>query len=190
MRLTHLTDLSGTRWLAQSDTPAEQLITLGPNGFPAYARLRYLPDPDRADQLETEANIAADHPNWGALAAQALQILQPHTNTADDCYFCYWEGMPGRHLSDRERAGPMLELPHRRYVVLRGSLRDHPDPRAGSAPPPAFVWPADRRWCFTSDVDPHWAGIGANPAAIAALLADPDIDVVPARPGEQIPRYW
>jgi hypothetical protein len=54
---------------------------------------------------------------------------------------------------------------------------------------PAFIWPADRRWCFTSDVDPHWAGIGGEAAAIDALIAADDIDVVRADPAVPAPAY-
>lgn len=56
-------------------------------------------------------------------------------------------------------------------------------------PYPAFVWPADRAWCVAADVDPHWAGIGADTAAIDRLVADPHLDVVPADPREDQPCY-
>jgi hypothetical protein len=55
--------------------------------------------------------------------------------------------------------------------------------------PPAFMWPADHAWCIASDVDPHWAGIGAATAAIDELLADPRLDLVPALPSEIQPAY-
>jgi hypothetical protein len=60
----------------------------------------------------------------------------------------------------------------------------------GPIAPPAFVWPAVRRWCFTSDVDPHWAGIGASIAAINALVSEASLDVLPARPDERQPLYY
>jgi hypothetical protein len=49
-------------------------------------------------------------------------------------------------------------------------------------PNPAFIWPADRAWCVTNDVDPHWAGIAATAAAIDDLLASPALDMVRADP--------
>jgi len=52
----------------------------------------------------------------------------------------------------------------------------------------AFVWPADHRWCFASDVDPHWAGIGAEQVAIDRLVGDPGLDVVRVQPNEIPPR--
>ena len=56
-------------------------------------------------------------------------------------------------------------------------------------PGPAFIWPGDRTWCLANDVDPHWAGIGADSAAIDELLADPRLDVVPADPHHAPPHY-
>lgn len=91
--------------------------------------------------------------------------------------------------------GALVHLPHRSYALLRGSLEaiDGWEDELGGGqpiPPPAFVWPADRRWCFANDVDPHWAGIGAEDAAIKALLADPELDVVRARPDDAQPLYY
>ena len=56
--------------------------------------------------------------------------------------------------------------------------------------PPAFVWPADHAWIFVSDVDPHWAGIGASRAAIEELIDDPVLDVVAADPNLTQPYYY
>ena len=55
--------------------------------------------------------------------------------------------------------------------------------------PPAFAWPSDRSWCFASDVDPHYAGVGASEAAVRALLAAPGLDAVRAEPGRRQPTY-
>lgn len=52
--------------------------------------------------------------------------------------------------------------------------------RRRNIPPPTFVWPADHRWCYSSDVDPRWAGIGASAAAIEPLTRRSDVDVVRA----------
>lgn len=91
-----------------------------------------------------------------------------------------------------------VRFPDRAYYLFRGSLTDFGDygqadylpgmPRT-DMPNPAFVWPADRTWCFAKDVDPHWAGIGADRAAISDLLAAPGLDVVPADPAAPQPAY-
>ena len=166
-----------------SPTPPWQLVTFGPVGFELYARLRYIPDPTRPGQQEHEADVPDDQPLDESQAARALGILGAFTDTPEECYFCFWEGMGGDFLSSDVLQGPLVSVPHRRYVLFTGRLGDE------LTEVPAFVWPADRRWCFTSDVDPHWAGIAAERAAIDALLADPKLDVVEARPDETPPAY-
>jgi hypothetical protein len=54
---------------------------------------------------------------------------------------------------------------------------------------PAFVWPADHRWCLAADVDPHYAGVGASEDAVHALLALPDLDVVRTDPAAPQPHF-
>jgi hypothetical protein len=172
-----------------SRTAPDQLVTFGPAGFETYARLRYLPDPSYPGQAEADADVSDNHPSWISQARRALRDLAAFTDTPDECYFCFWEGMAGSFLSRAELEGPLVSVPHRRYVLFAGRLSDGlagADDRAHGepCPVPAFVWPADRRWCFASDVDPHWAGIGAERAAIERLLEDPELDVVEARPNE------
>jgi hypothetical protein len=60
--LRHCTDTSAADWLVNSPTPPWQLITFGPLGFEAYARLRYIPDPTRPGQQEHEADVPHDQP--------------------------------------------------------------------------------------------------------------------------------
>jgi hypothetical protein len=194
MVLVHATETAAAEWLVGSQTPQIQLITFGPVGYEAYARLRYIPDPIGPDQLETDADIPADHEFWAPQARRALNVLAEFTDTPDECFFCLWDGTAGDVLSAAERQGPLVTVPYRRYVLFTGRLRDYLDADGGpfdgdSGPVPAFVWPADRRWCFTSDVDPHWAGIGADRSAIERLLGTPGLDVVRAVPSERPPGY-
>jgi hypothetical protein len=193
MVLVHTTDTAPAAWLVSSPTPPQQLITIGPAGYEAYARLRYIPDPTSPGQLETDADIPPDHPLWGSQARRALAALGEFTDTADECYFCIWEGVAGNVLSANELQGPLITLPHRRYVLFTGRLSDYTEAGSGrfddSGPVPAFVWPADRRWCFTSDVDTHWAGIGADQVAVERLLSIASLDVVRAIPNDRPPAY-
>lgn len=134
----------------------DQLITFGPAGYEAYARLRYIPDPTSPGQDETDAAVPAGHPLWAAQARRALNVLADVTDTPNECFFCIWEGTPGDVLSATELQGPRVTLPHRRYVLFAGRLKDFIEVGDGPfdgdcGPVPAFVWPADRRWCFTSD---------------------------------------
>jgi hypothetical protein len=94
--------------------------------------------------------------------------------------------------------GPKVVVPNRAYFLFRGSVSDLGDWGSADAwpgqprlhmPDPAFIWPADQAWCVANDVDPHWAGIGADVSAIDQLRADSRLDVVPADPSQAQPYY-
>ena len=94
--------------------------------------------------------------------------------------------------------GPKVDVPNRAYYLFRGSVTDFGDWGAAEEwpgqprlhmPDPAFIWPADHTWCIANDVDPHWAGIGADVSTIDQLLADPRLDVVAADPRQDQPAY-
>ncbi len=185
-------DVSPASWIAHTGLPDSQLLGFGPADFDAYARLRFIPDPTRPGQEETDADIEQDHPHDREQTRRALDLLGAFTSTPDDLYFCVWDGwtQTGDFASGR---GPWVVTPIRRFLLFRGALSD-----VGSGDSilgadgylPAFAWPADRSWLFTKDVDPHWAGIGGSPAAIDALLASNDLDVVRAQPSEPQPHYY
>jgi hypothetical protein len=194
VRLRYQADVSAADWLIQSDTPDLQLISFGPATFVAYARLRFIPDPLGPDQKESDVELPEGHLSDIEQSRRALHLLAPFTSTPEECYFCLWEGYSDAPLPPPVQGGPLVELPHRRYALLRGALQDidawETDIGAGQIiAPPALVWPADHRWCFVSDVDPHWAGIGAEQAAIDALLSEHQLDIVAARPAELQPQY-
>ncbi len=193
-RLRSCPDTTAADWLVRSGTPPGRLILFGPAGYEAFARLRFIPDPSRPGQHEADVDLPDDHPSDIAQARRALHRLARFTSTPQECYFCVWEGYSDIALPPDVRNRPPVDVPHRRYALLRGSLDAidrWEDGLGGGQPvaPPAFVWPADHRWCFASDVDPHWAGIGAERAAVDALVADPGLDVVPARPTDDQPWY-
>ena len=194
-RLAYCPDTTAAEWLVRSGTPAMQLINFGPARFAAFARLRFIPDPSRPGQAETDVEVPDGHPVEIAQARRALHLLAPFTSTPQECYFCLWEGYSDAPLPAEARSGPLVEVPHRRYALFRGALGavDAWEAELGDGrniAPPAFVWPADHRWCFARDVDPHWAGIGAEQAAVDALVGDPELDVVPADPAKDQPSYY
>ena len=194
MTLEFCSNLSAADWIVQAQIPWEQLVYFGPPDFPAYARLRFIPDPTAPGQEEADANVAEDHPSDINQTRRALEQLRRFTATPEDCYFCVWEGYPNLSFSGSVPHRPMVTIPHRRYFLLHGSLTDLSSWQAtldgvGSFPP-AFAWPADHSWCFACDVDPHWAGIGAEQAAVDALLNAPELDVVPAQPTRPQPTYY
>jgi hypothetical protein len=193
--LTPATDLAPADWITGSTTPFERLITFGPAGFDAYARLRFIPDPLGPEQNEADVSVPDDHLHDLVQAQLALHRLSDFTESAADCFFLVWEGYSDVSFPPQVAETSMVVLPHRRYALFQGPLIsiDKFAEELGSGrsiAPPAFVWPADHRWCFTSDVDPHWAGIGANAAAIDALVSDAFLDIVPARADEPQPLYY
>ncbi|MGH3924283.1 MAG: hypothetical protein ACRDTT_15710 [Pseudonocardiaceae bacterium] len=210
-----------------SDRMWQQLVCFGPEGFPAYARLRFLPDPAYEGQSESDVGVDVDvdenAPTGTAQLRAALQTLTRHTRTPEDCYFCLWEGWGsdiqgggGVFIADWQTGtvrpgpqvapafppsvlhGPKVVVPHRAYYLFRGPVSDFGDWEAAQEwpgqprlqmPDPAFIWPADHAWCVANDVDPHWAGIGADVSAIDRLLGDPRLDVVAADPRQDQPAY-
>jgi hypothetical protein len=210
--LRHCTDVSAADWVANSRVPWGQLVKFGPAGFPAYARLRFIPDPVREGQDEADVDVGPDWPSERELLGEALQVLRQHTGTADECYFCVWDGWGAEWITAVAALGqpppgvqlPMVDIgfddpprsknPDRSYFLLRGGVSDFLDPDGAWAEipepvEPAFVWPADHAWCVAFDVDPHYAGIGASTAAIDELVRHPGLDVVRAIPDAHQPHY-
>ena len=70
-------------------------MTPGPAGFPAYARVRFIPDPTYQGQHEWEADLDAspgETEQWRAL----LQLLATETSDPSDCYLGLWVSAPVR----------------------------------------------------------------------------------------------
>jgi len=156
-------DLSAADWITASDQPWEQLVGFGPEGFPAYARLRFLPDPAYEGQGENDVDVDDAHDETAQLRV-ALETLARHTRTPDDCYFCLWDGWgtdiqggDGARTLDYQTGtvsrgpliapafppsvlhGPKVVVPHRAYFLFRGSISDFGDWGAADA------WPGQPR---------------------------------------------
>jgi hypothetical protein len=192
--LKFCSDMSAADWIVQAQIPWKQLVYFGPPDFPAYARLRFIPDPTKPGQEEADANVAEDDPSDIKQTRQAFAYLRRFTATPENCYFCVWEGYSGLDVPPSVLRRPMVTIPHRQYFLLHGSLSDLGSRHETLGPvgsfPPAFAWPANQSWCFAHDVDPHWAGIGGEQALIDTLLNAPELDVVPAQPAEPQPTYY
>jgi hypothetical protein len=198
MALELCSDLSAAAWLERSDEPWSVLTTFGPSGYPSYARLRFLPDPAFEGQPEGDADFDRAPYNtnqWPVL----LEHLASHTHTPDDCFFCLWDGWAE---VQRTRLGPKLGIPGgsdppiRGYFVFHGSLSDFglwgpPDiwPEEPPTHEPAFIWPADHKWCVANDVDPHYAGVSGQHQLTEQLARDQRLDVVDADPRLDQPVY-
>lgn len=175
-------------WIVNSDEPWQELAGFGPAGFEAYARLRFMPDPDDASDTDDEEvdEPSADQAKVGALC----ELLHSATATPDDCYFAIWDGWPNESTLMHQTA--QMQIPNRAYYLLHGALSDFGQwgVRETGHNPAAFVWPADHAWCIASDVDDHWAGIGASAETIARLLTQTDLDIVTADPDSGAPAQY
>ena len=183
MQFRHADSAEPATWISR--LTFQEATTFGPPVFESHVRLRFIPDPIRPGQSENEIEVPEGHPSDLDQARRAISHLTAHTTTPDRCYLCIWDGYHYDHLP----AGPRVavDLPHRRYLLLEGGLdgvQSWESDLGLGAPlvPPALVWPADHAWIFVSDVDPHWAGIGAHQQAIDELLSDPVLDIVVADP--------
>ena len=91
---------------------------------------------------------------------------------------------PVRERWARERAAeadiPQLHLPARDHDVFAGPLGRTARPfRFGMwEQSPSMWWPADRAWFVATEVDGFSTYVGASRAAIAAVLASPDLEGV------------
>ena len=146
MAITWARSTSEGQWLGASGAPWWQAVGYGPTGFEAYARVRYIPDPVRPGMAEADVELPEDHPRDLDQGRAALAVLAAFTSTPQDCWFAVWEGCSS---SLELPAGlPALELPHRRYGLLRGALTDlaswEETVHTQLDAPPAFVSPVDR----------------------------------------------
>ncbi len=162
MALIPCSDISAAGWIMASDRPWDQLVGFGPEAFPAYGRLRFLPDPDDEGQRENDLDFDVAETETAQLRV-VLESLTRHTSTPDDCYFCLWDGWADIEGGDGARVldvrqgttskgpliapafppsvleGPKVVVPNREYYLFRGSIGDFGDWGA------AEMWPGQPR---------------------------------------------
>jgi len=133
-------------------------------------------------------------PHAGALPRAVLgalcELLAAHTTTPDTCFVGVWEGYgwlePGRFRTLR------LQLPERTHLVFRAPLEAAADVgwtgfdgsfvRAA----PSIIWPADRVWFVSTDVDQDSTFVGGSRGLLEALVADRRLEVWPVAPTDPI----
>lgn len=114
------------------------------------------------------------------LLTHLVETLAKFTTTPDVGVAGIWEGFGGYTFPP----GPRLELPHRNHVLFEVGATAFSDPtwldraiwcRTPDDRPqtPAILWPDDRAWVLTNDVDDEYSFIGGSRDLIDALVADP-----------------
>ena len=119
------------------------------------------------------------------VASRLAAVLHRHTTTPEDCWFGVWAGFGW--IADVP-ASAQASLLGRDYWLLRGPIDLA---AANTAPEPAeqsvnIWWPADRAWCVVTDIDLMSTYVGGSTACIDALLAAPDLEVVPAAVSDRV----
>lgn len=185
-------DASAGQWLIDQNLPWYRLAGRGPVGFEKYLRVLFIPDPDFPGQRTSDVDFEQKISELAQVGV-ALDLLSHYTTTPDECYFALWDGWSSIDIASQ----PRFEVPNRDYFLFRGSLADYAnwssdDPILwpyGDSPDPAFIWPADRAWCITNDVDPHFATVAGSAEAVDRVLAETAIDTVTDHPDIE-PPYW
>ena len=114
-------------------------------------------------------------------------------------WFLLWDGLG--NVDPRAFEGHRkVEHRGRSYHLLHGPLAA----RDRFANPPNYIWPDDRAWCLTTDIDFYWAYIAGTTPCVDEVIATPVLDAYatapsnPARSGMDIindpdgviPRQW
>lgn len=142
-------------------------------------------------------------PRRGHLVPEVLgplcDLLAGHTATAQDCWFCLWEGwgwitgspaigflgsdeQVSPAFSPEELSRPRVHLPFRNYLLLTGPL--HAALQIGEWPrsdwfvpqSPNLFWPADRAWCVATEIDFDSTLLGGTRELVEAVLQAPALD--------------
>lgn len=216
MMFSPCSDVSAAQWIAARDQQWWDLVTLGPTGFPAYARLRFIPDPAYDGQSEHEGARQAGFRSASGILSESEQLriavgtLQQHPGSSTEGYLMMWDGYGHEMIpepvlgtsrvviTDNEGSRDPSVSPAREYYLVRVSLSNFVSGavedswQASTGLPmhvPAFIWPADHTWCIASDVDPHWAGTGAEQDLIDNLVTEQRLDVVRVEKDQKLPFY-
>jgi len=135
------------------------------------------------------------------IAQRLVAVLSAHTDQPDHGFFGIWEGWDvgttifafPNGTTDRakqaaeeardaevaawrglaESAGS-IEVPQRPMHLVCGPLVAIEELRD----PPSLWWPTDKRWCVGTDVDLMTTYVGGSSAAVEALLADDQLEVL------------
>lgn len=136
--------------------------------------------------LERPEDGALPRPSLAAL----VEGLAVHTRTPEACFVGVWEG---RGWPDVARFGQgRLQLPERAHLIFEGPLVAVLDlgwsaySGAFVHEAPSIIWPTDRAWFVSTDVDLDSTFMGGSSALVDALRSDDRLEVWPVSPSDSI----
>jgi len=155
-----------------------------------------------ATQTETPPPWRGQGPQQGRLylpdAEVIAEVLRGCTSTPEQCFFGLWagygfggtpfvsEGSPPAvplpdPIPDAVRTGPLVELPHREYLLYEGPVEAITATASlGHGQTANLAWPADHVWCLASEIDLAWTYVGGSELLVERLLAEERIEALPA----------
>lgn len=143
-------------------------------------------------------------------ARALVDVLARHTTTPGRCWFAAWEGFGSLEdgsmmISFGVNGGaparapepmspelyrkkpvhlPTFQVPGRGYYLAKGPVTAALETVYGmtsSYQSASIWWPEDRAWCVATEIDFDWTYVGGSTECIAAVLASPDLEALPAR---------
>lgn len=142
------------------------------------------------------------------LARALVGVLGGHTPTPERCWFAAWEGwgdyrdgsavvltigaspddtptaLPPGTYREKPTDRPTFNVPGRGYYLAEGPLTAALDTVYGvtwAYQSASIWWPDDRAWCVATEVDFDWTYVGGSTECIAAVLANPQLEALPAQ---------
>jgi hypothetical protein len=208
-------DTSPAEWIGDALSPATfEVRMMVPDGFQAYARVffPFAAQPVYRDgrQVDNERFIWTEVASANCKTAHALMeaetistgsaygggtglygsfseeqedalwpILERHTTSLTG-WFLRWDGFGGLDPRPFE-AQPKVEHGGRSYHLLHGAL----GARAGFDAAPSYVWPDDRAWCLTRDIDWYWAYTAGTTRCVDDIVATHVLDAYVTEPSNR-----
>jgi hypothetical protein len=115
-----------------------------------------------------------------------VDVLRPHTDSPEHCWFGLWEGWAD-DLPDELRSAAVLQVPERHMYLHEGTIDDalrNLSSWKWRYRSPNLWWPDDRRWCVATAIDFRWTYVGGSSECVTELLSNPSLEGVRLAPNE------
>jgi hypothetical protein len=145
------------------------------------------------------------NPELGEMEIEELdhlcRALVEHTVDPEHCFFGIgWISHSHflKRLPRRDREQPLLHLPHgREHTILEGPLAaidqiywdEDESFWSGRREAPSLIWPADRSWYVTTEVDFDTTLVGGSRELVDGLVATPHLEVAEVEPDTSLAAF-